>query len=75
MRQQMAGQRDAGPILVAAQTNTAVDNILRKLSAIMSKKGTHHSAISLLPQHAHTTHVLCNAYLVAVQPQQAVQPM
>ena len=31
MREQDAKLRPAGPLLVAAQTNTAVDNILRKL--------------------------------------------
>ena len=40
MRQQDAGYRPAGPILVAAQTNTAVDNILRKLNATMHGVGT-----------------------------------
>lgn len=39
-RQQDAGYRPAGPILVAAQTNTAVDNILRKLNATMHGGGT-----------------------------------
>ena len=50
MRQQDQQQRPAGAILVAAQTNTAVDNILRKLSAAMSDS---HTGLLCEPRPAH----------------------
>lgn len=44
MRQQDATQRPAGPILVTAQTHSAVDNIMRKLiTTIPADAQSHHN--------------------------------
>ena len=40
LHQQDLKQRPAGPYLVAAQTNTAVDNIMRKLRTTISSSNT-----------------------------------
>ena len=59
MRQQDSRERQAGPILVMAQTNTAVDNVMRKLSSVMSAKDTGLSCIAVLQYDFDSLHSQC----------------
>lgn len=59
MRQQDSRERQAGPILVVAQTNTAVDNVMRKLSSVMSAKDSGLSCIAMLQYDSDSLYDQC----------------